>query len=87
MKFKRVPSVGKVMTSVFWDCEGMLKIEYIQKIQTCNGEYDDSNLRQLKEAVKSESRGKLSVGVLLIQYNAPVQTASGRRRNGNMRRL
>ena len=25
--FKRVPSVGKVMASVFWDCEGVLMIE------------------------------------------------------------
>ena len=30
-KFKRVPSVGKVMASVFWDCEGVLMIDYLQK--------------------------------------------------------
>ena len=32
-KFKVVPSSGMVMTSVFWDCEGIIYIDYLQKGQ------------------------------------------------------
>ena len=46
-----------------------------KKGQTINGEYYASNLRQLKEAIKSKRRGKLRAGVLLLQDNAPVHTA------------
>ena len=30
-KFKRVASVVKVMASAFWDCEGVLMIDFLQK--------------------------------------------------------
>ena len=36
--------------------------------------YYASNLRQLKEAIKSKRRGKQRAGVLLIQGKAPVHT-------------
>ncbi|CAH1242186.1 SETMAR [Branchiostoma lanceolatum] len=36
-KFKRVASVGKVMASLFWDSEGVIMIDYLQKGQTING--------------------------------------------------
>ncbi|CAH1257192.1 SETMAR [Branchiostoma lanceolatum] len=74
-KFKRVASVGKVMASVFWDSEGVIMINYLQKGQTINGEYYASELRQLKAAIKEKRRGKLRAGVLLLQDNAPVHTA------------
>ena len=74
-KFKRVSSVGKLMASVFRDCEEVLMIDFLQKGQTINGEYHASNLRQLKEPIKSKRRGKLCAGVLLLQDNGPVLTA------------
>ncbi|XP_066302907.1 histone-lysine N-methyltransferase SETMAR-like [Branchiostoma lanceolatum] len=74
-KFKRVASVGKVMASVFWDSEGVIMIDYLQKGQTINGEYYASELRQLKAAIIEKMRGKLRAGVLLLQGNAPVHTA------------
>ena len=37
----------KVIASVLWDCEGVLKIDYLQKGQTITGAYYASNLRQL----------------------------------------
>ena len=33
-KAKTVPSAGKVMASVFWDADGILLIDYLQKGQT-----------------------------------------------------
>ncbi|XP_030003909.1 histone-lysine N-methyltransferase SETMAR-like [Sphaeramia orbicularis] len=74
-KFKRVASVGKVMASVFWDCEGVLMVDYLQKGQTINGEFYASELRKLKKEIKAKRRGKLRAGVLLLQDNAPVHTA------------
>jgi histone-lysine N-methyltransferase SETMAR len=34
-----VPSAGKVMASVFWDAEGILFIDYLEKGKTINREY------------------------------------------------
>ena len=68
MEFKRVQSVGKVMTSLFCDCEGVLMIDYLQKgLKTLNREYYASNLRQLKEVIKSKRRGKLRM-LLFTQH-------------------
>ena len=55
------------MASVFWDSEGVLKIDYLQKGQTITGDYYTSELRQLMEAIKEKRRGKLHAGVLLLQ--------------------
>lgn len=74
-KFKAVPSAGKVMASVFWDAEGILLIDYLDKGETINGRYYANLLRQLREAIKSKRRGKLRKGVLLLQDNAPVHTS------------
>jgi len=38
-KTKSVPSAGKVMASVFWNAEGILFIDYLQKGKTINGQY------------------------------------------------
>ena len=51
-KAKTVPSAGKVMASVFWDADGILLIDYLQKGQTINGTYYASLLTQLREKVK-----------------------------------
>jgi hypothetical protein len=36
---KSVPSAGKVMASVFWDAEGILFTDYLEKGKTITGEY------------------------------------------------
>ena len=46
-KFKRLSSVGKVIASVFWNCEGVITIDYLQKGQTTNMEYYASNVLKL----------------------------------------
>ena len=44
-KTRSVPSVGKViMASVFWDAEGILFIDYLEKGKTITGEYYSSLL-------------------------------------------
>jgi len=41
-KTRSVPSAGKVMASVFWDAEGILFIDYLEKGKTITGEYYSS---------------------------------------------
>jgi histone-lysine N-methyltransferase SETMAR len=38
-KTRSVPSAGKVMASVFWNAEGILFIDYLEKGKTITGEY------------------------------------------------
>ena len=71
-KAKTVPSAGKIMASLFWDADGILLIDYLQKGQTINGTYYTSLLTQLREKIKIKRRGKLTKGVLFHQDNAPV---------------
>ena len=68
-KAKTVPSAGKVMASVFWDADGILLIDYLQKGRTINGTYYASLLTQLREKIKIKRCGKLTKGVLFHQDN------------------
>jgi hypothetical protein len=38
-KARSVPSAGKVVALVFWDAEGILFIDYLEKGKTITGEY------------------------------------------------
>jgi len=46
-KTRSVPSAGKVMASVFWDPEGILFIDYLEKGKTITGEYYSNLLTKL----------------------------------------
>jgi len=43
-KTRSVPSAGKVMALMFWDAEGILFIDYLEKGKTITGEYYSSLL-------------------------------------------
>jgi histone-lysine N-methyltransferase SETMAR len=70
-KFRSQKSAGKVMASIFWDTEGIIMIDYLEKGKTVNSVYYMSLLSQLKEKLKEKRRGKLTRGVLFLQDNAP----------------
>lgn len=74
-KFKVVPSAGKVMATIFWDCDGVLLIDYKEKGVNITGQYYANIVHQLRDAIKEKRRGKLTKGVLLLHDNAPVHTA------------
>ena len=57
--FKTMPSSGKLMASAFWDFEGVIMINYLQKGHIINGAYYASELCNLVEEIKSMHRGKL----------------------------
>lgn len=76
VKFRKVASAGKVMASVFWDSEGVLMIDYLEKGKTVTGVYYAQLIRNLRKIIKEKRRGKLRQGVLLHQDNAPAHTSA-----------
>ena len=74
-KFKTQRSAGKVMATVFWDKDGILMIDYLQRGNTINSDYYCDLLYRLKDAIKEKRRGKLRNGVLFLQDNAPAHKA------------
>ena len=75
-KARRSTSAGKVMASVFWDSEGILMIDYLEKGETLTSEYYSSLLVKLREEIRRKRRGKLAKGVLFHQDNAPIHKAA-----------
>jgi hypothetical protein len=74
-KFKRVPSAGKIMASIFWDSQGILMIDYLEQGRTINGTHYADKLRRLRQEIARKRRGKLTQSVLLLHDNAPAPTS------------
>lgn len=74
-KAKVVPSSGKVMLSIFWNCRGALLTDYASKGQTITAKYYCELLTKLRVAIKEKRRGKLTKGVHLHHDNAPAHSA------------
>ncbi|CAK1591719.1 unnamed protein product [Parnassius mnemosyne] len=79
-KFKVSSSAGKVIASVFWDAQGIIMVEYLEKGATITGSYYADQIRRLRKAIKKKRRGKLRAGVLFHQDNAPAHKAAERLR-------
>ena len=73
-KFKTQPSAGKVMTTVFWNANGVIMLDFLPKRSTITRVYFANLLDQLRTTIREKRRGKLSKGVLLQQDNARVHT-------------
>lgn len=70
-KAKTVLSVRKVMATVFWDCHGIILIDYLEKGRTITGTYYASLLDQLKEKIAEKWPHLQKKKVLFHQDNAP----------------
>ena len=55
-------SAGKFLSSIFWDEDGIILIDYLTKGPTINAEYYSSVLVQLKDILKEKRRGKVTKG-------------------------
>ena len=53
-KAKTLKSVGKVMSTVFWDARGIIYTDYLEKRQTKTGTYYASLLYRLSAEMKKE---------------------------------
>ena len=68
---------GVVMTSIFWDSQGVIMIDYdyLEQGLPINGVYYASKLRRLCQKITTKWQGKLTCGVKLLQDNAPAHTS------------
>ena len=74
-KFKVQASAGKIMCTIFYDCEGVVLIDYLPHKTTITGVYYADLLRRLRDCIRSKRRGMLTAGVLILHDNAPAHTA------------
>ena len=51
-KFKVLPSAGKVLLSVFWDAQGVIIVDYLQRGATITGLYYTDLIHKLRDAIK-----------------------------------
>ena len=51
-KFKVLPSAGKVLLSVFWDAQGVIMVDYLQRGATIAGLYYADLIHKLRDAIK-----------------------------------
>jgi histone-lysine N-methyltransferase SETMAR len=70
-KTRSVPSVGKFMASMFWDAEGILFIDYLEKGKTINREYYSNLLTRLDEKIHEKRPGLQKKEIIFHQDNAP----------------
>jgi len=70
-KFGVQQSAGKFLTSIFWEQDGILLINYLPKGQPMNAEYYSSLLVQLEDILKKKCRGNFTKVVLFLHDNAP----------------
>jgi histone-lysine N-methyltransferase SETMAR len=56
-KTRSVPSAGKVLASVFWDAEGFLFIDYLEKGKTISRKYYSNLLTRLDEKICEKRPG------------------------------
>ena len=66
---------GKVLVSVFWDTQGILFIDYLEKRRTINSEYYISLLVRLKKEIAQKRTQMEKKKVLCHQVNAPCHKA------------
>jgi hypothetical protein len=72
-KKRSVPSAGKVVASVFWNAEGILFIDYLEKGETITREYYCNLLTRLDEKIneKRPDLQKKKIHLLSRQCTCP----------------
>ena len=59
------------MTSIFWNIQGVIIIDYLEQGRTIDGVYYVGESRQLRQEIARKRLGKLTRGVQLLQDNVP----------------
>jgi histone-lysine N-methyltransferase SETMAR len=70
-KTSSVPSAGKVMASVFWDAEGILFINYLEKGKRITRKYYSNLLTRLDEKIHEKRPNLQKKKIIFHQNNAP----------------
>jgi len=64
------------VATVFWDKEGVLLVDFLERGSTLNPERYCETLKKLRRAIQNKRRGKLSSKVLFFHDNARLHTAN-----------
>jgi len=75
-KFKVTPLAGKVLFTVFWDCQGILLTEFQQRDHTVTSASYCTILTKLRAAIRRKRPDLLTTGMLLLHDNARPHSAS-----------
>ena len=74
-KFKSQPSAGKLKLTVFWDSQGPILEHYMEKGVTLTSfNYCNMLRNEMRPAIRSKPRGRLTLCVLLLHDNARPHT-------------
>ena len=77
IKFKTQASAGKVMLTIFWDVNGPILMNFLERGETVtSARYSDMLATKLKLTIRSKRRGLLSKGVLLLHDNVRLHMAA-----------
>lgn len=72
---KTQQSAGKVMASVFWDSQGIIMIDYLEKGRTITGAYYASLLDRLNKEIKTKRKHLVKKKILYHHDNAPAHSS------------
>lgn len=72
---KTQQTAGKVMASIFWDSNGIILIDFLEKGRTITGAYYAALLDQLKEEVERKRPHMKKKKILFHDDNAPAHTS------------
>ncbi|XP_011165249.1 histone-lysine N-methyltransferase SETMAR-like [Solenopsis invicta] len=75
-KAKIVPSAGKIMATVFWDSQGIILIDYLEKSKTITGAYYSSLLDRLKTKLQEKCPRLAHKKDLFHHDNAPAHASA-----------
>ena len=75
VKFKAERSVKKVLVTVFWDCERVILIDFLEGKKTVTLSYYKDVLKKLKTFLAKKRRRKLHTQILFHHDNAPTHSS------------
>jgi len=75
-KAKTTFSVGKVMTTIFWDPKGVFQLDFLTQLRTINSEYYSALLEGPVKTVIRNKRKRTQTSVSFIQDNARPHVAT-----------
>src|ERR1700712_1634247 len=75
-KAKTVISAGKVMATVFWDSQGIILIDYLEKGRTITGQYYSELLDRFDAAFKEKRTFPYRTKLLFHHDNAPAHSSA-----------
>ena len=78
-KFKRLPSAGKVMCTIFWDRKGVVPLDFLESGTTINSDRYVETLTKLKDRIARKRPEKRRI--IFFSMTTPGPTPASRQRN------